>query len=74
MEIIGLDYCKTIGITISERTLEDIEDEIVEENTGVIGAMIIIKVGIDQEKGHSQATMAIVDQDQGLKLVLIEIG
>ena len=48
----------------------------------MIGMMIIIEVGIDQEKRHSQETMVIigievqviVDQDQGLELVLIEIG
>ena len=34
--------------TISKRTLEDMEDKIVEENTGIkIGMMIIIEVGID---------------------------
>ena len=82
MEIIDLDSRKTMETTISERTLEDMEDKIVEENTGIIGAMIIIEVGIDREKGHSQETMVIVgievqvivDQDQGLELVLIEIG
>ena len=44
--------------------------------------MIIIEVGIDQEKGHFQGTMGIigievqviVDEGQGLGLVLIEIG
>ena len=80
MEIIDLD--KTIETTIFERTLEDMEDKIVEENIGIIGAMIIIEEGIDREKGHSQGIMAtigievpvIVDQDQGLELVLIEIG
>ena len=58
------------------------EDKIVEENTGITGMMIIIEVGIDQGRGHSQETMAItgievqviVDQDQGLELALIEIG
>ena len=48
----------------------------------IIDVTIIIEVGIDQEKGHSQETMviigievqAIVDQDQGLELALIEIG
>ena len=82
MEIIDTDSSKTIETTISKRTLEDMEDKIVEENTGIIGAMIIIEVGIDCEKGHSQGSMAIigievqviVDQDQGLELVLIEIG
>ena len=58
------------------------EYKIIEENIGIIGAIIIIEAGIDQEKGHSQGIMAIigievlvvVDQDQGLELVLIEIG
>ena len=71
--IIDLDSSKTIKRTIFLRTLEDIEDKIVEENIGIIGAMIIIEAGIDQEKGHSQGIMAtigiegqvIVDQDQG---------
>ena len=79
MEIIDLD--KTIETTILERTLEDMEDKIVEENIGIISTMIIIEAGIDQEKGHSQGIMAtmgievpvIVHQDQGLELALIEI-
>ena len=82
MEIIDTDSSETIGTTIFKRTLEDMEDKIVEENTRIIGMMIIIEVGIDQEKGYSQGTMAmigievqvIVDQDQGLELTLIEIG
>ena len=54
MEIIDLDSNKTIETTISERTLEDMEDRIVEENTGIIGVMIIIEVGIDQERTFSR--------------------
>ena len=81
MEIIDTDSNKTIEITIFERTLGDMEDKIVEENTGITGIMIMIEVGIDQEIGHSQEIMvilgievqAIVDQDQDLELVLIEI-
>ena len=76
MEIIDLD--KTIETTIFKRTLEDMEDKIVDENIRIIGTMIIIEAGI----GHSQGITAtigievpvIVDQDQGLELVLIEIG
>ena len=52
MEIIDLD--KTIEATIFERTLEDMEDKIVEENMGIIDAMIITEAGTGQEKGHSQ--------------------
>ena len=52
----------------------------VEEITEIIGMMVTIEVGMDQEKDHSQEIMAIigieaqviVDQDQGLELVLIE--
>ena len=74
MEIIGTDSSKTIETTIFETTLEDMKDRIVEDNTEIIGTMIIIEVGTDQEKGHSQGSMAIigteaqviVDQDQGL--------
>ena len=47
METIDLDSSKTIETTIFERTLEDMEDKIVEENIGIIGAMIIIEAGID---------------------------
>ena len=58
------------------------EEKIVKDNIGIIGAIIIIETGIDQEKGHSQGIMAtigievlvIVDQGQGLELVLTEIG
>ena len=58
------------------------EDKTVEENIELIGTITIIEAGTDQEKGHSQGIMAtigielqvIVDQDQGLELVLIEIG
>ena len=58
------------------------EDKIVEENMGIIGAMIRTGAGIDQEKGHSQeimVTMGIevpvtVDQGMDLELILIEIG
>ena len=52
MEIIDTDSSKTIETTIFERTLGDMEDKIVEENTGISGMMIIIEVGIDQEIGH----------------------
>ena len=38
METINLDSSKTIEITISKRTLEDMKDKIVEENTGIIGS------------------------------------
>ena len=58
------------------------EDKIVEENIGIIGAMIIIEARIGQEKGHSQGILVtigmevpvIVDQGQDLELGLMEIG
>ena len=51
------------------------EDKTVEETTEIIGAMVKIEVGIDQERDHFQeimVTIRIVDQDQDLELVLIE--
>ena len=68
------DLDKTMETTIFERTLEDMEDKIVEENIGIIGIMIITEAGIGQMKGHSQGIMAtigievpvIVDQSQDL--------
>ena len=80
MGIIDLD--KTIETTIFKGTLEDMEDKIVEENIGIIGAMIIIEAGIGPEKEYSQEGImvtigievpVIVDQGQNLELVLIEI-
>ena len=56
MEIIDLD--NTIDTTILEGTLEDMEDEIAEENIGIIG--IMIEVAIDQEKRHSQGIMVTI--------------
>ena len=58
MEI--MDLGKTLETTIFKRTLEDMEYKIIEENIGIIGTIIIIKVGIDQEKGHSQGITAII--------------
>ena len=80
MEIIDLD--KTIETTMFKGTLEDMEDKIAEENIGIIGIMIILEAGIDQEKGHSQGIMVTigievpvtVDQGQDPELILIEIG
>ena len=80
-EIIDIDSSKTIETTIFERTLEDMEDKIEEENTGITAVMIIIEVGIDQERGHSQGIMAIIEievqvivyHNQGLELALIEM-
>ena len=37
----------------------DIEDKIVEESIEMIGMMVTIEVGIDQEKGHFQETIVI---------------
>ena len=82
MEVIDPDFSKNTEGTIFKKMLGHMEDETVEENTEIIGVMATIEVGIDQEKDHSQEIMAIVgievqvivDQDQGLELVLIEIG
>ena len=49
MEILDSDSSKTIETIIFERTLEDMEDNIVEENTDITGMTIIIEVGIKGE-------------------------
>ena len=80
MQIIGPD--KAIETVIFEEILEDMEDKIIEENIEMIGVMIIIEPGIDQEKGHLQEAMVVVeievqvtvDQGQDLELVQEEIG
>ena len=36
------------------------DDKIVEENIEMIGVMVTIEVGIDQEKGHFQEIIAII--------------
>ena len=43
-----------------KRTLEDMEDKVVEENIGIIGAIIIIEAGIDGEKGQSPGIIATI--------------
>ena len=80
MQVIGPD--KAIETAIFEGTLEDMEDKILEENIEMIDVMVIIEAGIDQEKGHLQEIMVVVeieaqvtvDQGQDLELVQIEIG
>ena len=80
IQVVGPD--KTIETVIFEETLEDMEDKIIEENIEMIDIMIIIEAGTDQERGHSQEIMVVVeievqvtvDQGQDLELVQIEIG
>ena len=60
MEIIDPDFSKTTGETVFKRTLGDMEDKTVEENTEIIGMMVTIEIGIDEEKDHSQEIMAII--------------
>ena len=58
------------------------EDKIIEEDIEVIGIMIIIEAETDQERGHLQEIMVVVeievqvtvDQGQDLELIQIEIG
>ena len=57
-------------------------DKIIEEDIEMIDIMITIEAGTDQEKGHSQEIIVVVeteaqvtvDYDQDLELVLIETG
>ena len=81
MEILDPDFSKTTRETIFKKMLGNMKDKSVEENTEIIGMMVTIEVGIDQEKNHSQEIMVTigievkvtVDQDQDLDLAPIEI-
>ena len=59
-EVIDPDFSKITEGTIFEKTLGDMEDKIVEENIEMIGMMVTIEVGTDQEKGHFQEIIAII--------------
>ena len=67
---------------ISEETLEDMEDKIIEEDIEMIDIMNIIEAGTGQEKGHLQEIIVVTEieaqviVDLGLvpELVQIEIG
>ena len=80
LQIIGPD--RTIEIAIFEETLEGIIDKIIEVVIEMIGIMITIAAGVDQEKGHLQEIIVVaeievqvtVDQGQDLELVQIGIG
>ena len=72
LQVVGPD--RTIEMAIFKETLEGRVDKIIEEDIEMIGVMIIIEVGIDQEKGHLQEIIVVaeievqvtVDQDQDL--------
>ena len=80
LQVVGPD--RTIETAIFEETLEGLVDKIIEEDAEMIGIIITIEAGIDQEKGHSQEIIVMaeievqvtVDQDQDLELVQIETG
>ena len=51
-EVIDPDFRKIPDGTIFKKTLGDMEDKIVDENIEMVGVMITIEIGTDQEKGH----------------------
>ena len=59
-EVIDPDFSKITEGTIFKKTLGDMEDKIVEEDIEMIGMMVKIEVGTDQEKGHFQGIIAIL--------------
>ena len=59
-EVKDQDFSKITEGTIFKKTLADMEDKIVEENIEMIGMMVTIEVGTDQEKGHFQEIIAII--------------
>ena len=58
-EVMDPDFSTITEGTIFKKTLGDMEDKIVEENIEMIGMMVTIEVGTDQEKGHFQEIIAI---------------
>ena len=77
-----IDLDKTIERMLFEETLEGMEDKIIGEDIEMIDITIIIDAGIDQEKGHSQEILIVVeieaqvtvDLGEDPELVQIEIG
>ena len=59
-EVIDPDFSKITEGTIFEKTLGDMEDKIVEEDIEMIGVIVTIEVGTEQEQGHFQGIMAII--------------
>ena len=59
-EVIDPDFSKITEGTIFKKALEDMDDKIVEENIEMIGMMVTIEVGTDQERGHFQEIVAII--------------
>ena len=59
-EVIDPNFSKITEETIFKKTLGDMEDKIVEEDIEMIGMMVTIEVGTEQEKGHFQGIIAII--------------
>ena len=59
-EVIDPDFSKITEGAIFKKMLGDMEDKIVEENIEMIGVMVTIEVGTDQEKGHFQEIIEII--------------
>ena len=61
--MVGLDLSRIIEGTIFEIVLGDMEDEIAEGSIQmiIIGVMVTIEVGIDQERDHSQETLVVIE-------------
>ena len=51
-EIVDPHFSKITEGTIFNRALGDMEDKIAEKSMEMIGMVVIIDVGTDQEKGH----------------------
>ena len=61
--MVNLDFNRVIEGTIFEIVLGDMEDKIAERSIEVIiiGLMVTIEVGIDQERDHSQETIVVIE-------------
>ena len=59
-EVIDPDFSKITEGSIFKKKLGDMVDKIVEENVEMIGVIVTIQVGTDQEKGHFEEIIAII--------------
>ena len=62
---VDLDLNRVIEGIIFEIILGDMEDNITEDSIEmiIIGMMITIEVGIDQERVHSQETIVVIEPE-----------
>ena len=58
-EMTDSDFRKITEGTISKKALGNTQVRMVEESIDMIGALITVEIGIDEEKGHFQETIVV---------------